>query len=103
MPRVKALKPRLGVMADRLRKAPRIGSTKRTRGSAWVAKRAKWLTEHPLCRHCEQLGYVRMAQEVDHVVPLWEGGADDATNYQSLCVEHHQAKTAEEAKRRNSA
>jgi 5-methylcytosine-specific restriction protein A len=40
---------------------------------------------------------VAAAQEVDHVVPLWDGGADDETNYQSLCVECHKVKTAAEA------
>jgi len=36
----------------------------------------------------------------DHVIPLWEGGADELTNLQTLCLPCHQRKTAEEAERR---
>lgn len=37
---------------------------------------------------------VTAAVEVDHVVPLSKGGADDDDNRQGLCVPCHQAKTA---------
>ena len=36
----------------------------------------------------------------DHVVPLWEGGADDEANLQLLCGACHKPKTREEAHRR---
>jgi 5-methylcytosine-specific restriction protein A len=49
--------------------------------------------QQPLCVACEQAGKVSAAEEVDHVVPLAKGGADDDTNLQSLCRECHQAKT----------
>jgi len=47
---------------------------------------------------CEAEGRVTAAQEVDHIIRLEIGGADDESNYQSLCVEHHKAKTKSEAK-----
>jgi hypothetical protein len=36
----------------------------------------------------------------DHIDPLWNGGADDNTNVQGLCVAHSNAKTAAETKER---
>ena len=78
----------------------RIGATERTRGSKWVKIRAKWLSAHPVCVMCEAKGYARPATQLDHIIPLWQGGKDDESNYQSLCVPCHDEKTAEEAKQR---
>jgi 5-methylcytosine-specific restriction protein A len=43
---------------------------------------------------------VEVATVRDHIVPLWEGGPDCVENTQALCVECHNAKTADEARRR---
>ena len=53
----------------------------------------------PLCRLCKAQGIVRIATERDHVIPLSEGGRDDQTNEQPLCVDHHREKTLAEALR----
>lgn len=37
---------------------------------------------------------------IDHTIPLCEGGKDDETNMQALCVECHKEKTCEEARTR---
>ena len=58
--------------------------------------RERWLRAHPLCCHCEAAGRTTLAEEVDHITPLWKGGPDTSENLQSLCREHHKAKTAEE-------
>ena len=99
MARIPTLKPRIGLLdaGRRLEIAPRIGATERTRGGKWMRARAKWLRAHPLCCMCQDEGHVTAAEEVDHITPLWAGGADDDTNYQSLCRAHHAAKTAAEA------
>ena len=73
-------------------------ATRRTRGSVWMARRARWLNSSPLCVMCQAEGRVTAAQEVDHIIRLEIGGADDESNYQSLCVAHHKAKTKSEAK-----
>lgn len=70
---------------------PRV---QRIRGRRGVERRASWLRKHPLCCKCEADGRVKAATDLDHVVPLSKGGADDETNFQSLCSEHHKAKTA---------
>lgn len=46
-----------------------------------------------MCAHCLARGLVTAAIEVDHVVPLFKGGADDESNLQSLCRECHDTKT----------
>ena len=73
-------------------------ATKRTRGSVWLARRARWLSSSPLCVMCEAEGRITEAKEVDHIIRLEIGGADDESNYQSLCVAHHKAKTKSEVK-----
>ena len=70
-----------------------IIADKRLRGRRAVERRKRWLQANPLCVQCEALGRVTEAEEVDHIVPLFKGGADDETNLQSLCVEHHSIKT----------
>lgn len=100
--KLKMLKPRLATLStDRVRVLDqRIGATPRQSGRKWMEVRAAWLSNHPLCVGCECKGYVRPAAVVDHVIPLWEGGADDESNYQSLCNPCHDEKTAAEATRR---
>jgi 5-methylcytosine-specific restriction protein A len=97
------LKPRLAVIkVSRIEPmAANPSATPRLRGRAGVERRAKWLAGHPLCVLCEARGITRMAEVVDHRVALWKGGADDETNFQSLCqTPCHDEKSAREAKER---
>ncbi|SLG54220.1 HNH endonuclease [Mycobacteroides abscessus subsp. massiliense] len=49
---------------------------------------------------CEQPGCPRLADVVDHVTPLAEGGAKyDPRNFMSLCDDHHTEKTTADALR----
>ena len=50
------------------------------------------------CRHCD----VKLTKnfEVDHAVPLCEGGTNDKTNLQLLCKRCRDNKTQEEAANR---
>ncbi|NMF98398.1 HNH endonuclease [Aromatoleum toluolicum] len=61
-----------------------------------MKRRARWLSCHPLCVECEREFRVTAASEVDHIFPLADGGADDESNFQSLCDGCHKAKTAAE-------
>jgi len=71
-------------------------STPRLSGQKAYDRRNRWLDKHPLCCLCEALGTTTAGQEVDHVIPLWKGGADDESNFQTLCKPCHRNKTDRE-------
>lgn len=97
-PKLTTLKPRLSALPTKLTSIP---GAERMRGRAAVDRRHRWLSLHPLCAECERDGRATEAAVVDHVIPLWNGGADDyETNGQSLCNPHHDAKTTREAAER---
>jgi hypothetical protein len=55
----------------------------------WRARRAQQLREHP---YCQWPGCLAPASHADHILPL-AAGASVEGRLQSLCVEHHKAKT----------
>ena len=93
------LKSRLSTLPTKQRM--QVLAVDRLRGRAAVNRRTRWLQAHPLCVDCEREGRVTAGQVVDHIVPLWKGGSDDyEANGQTLCITHHDAKTAAEAAER---
>lgn len=62
----------------------------------WHKLRNAYISENPLCEHCDKRGKVVEADEVDHIIPF-HGLSDplrlDATNLQSLCRACHKRKT----------
>lgn len=76
--------------------APIETPTKRMTGRPWMRLRRLVMKEEPLCRHCTVLGKVRATYEVDHILPLVDGGTDDRSNLQGLCWSCHQTKTRNE-------
>lgn len=62
----------------------------------WRKIRNTYITKHPLCEHCQANGRVMPAQEVDHIIPLEDGGTHDEANLQALCKPCHSSKTARE-------
>jgi 5-methylcytosine-specific restriction protein A len=65
--------------------------------AVWHRLREKQLSDEPLCRHCKAMGIVVLATDVDHIVPIAQGGAElDQANLQSLCHECHSRKTISE-------
>jgi 5-methylcytosine-specific restriction protein A len=53
------------------------------------------------CERCKSTGALRLATEVDHIIPIHKGGADSGNNLQAINVECHKLKTAaEQGKRR---
>lgn len=62
--------------------------------SRWLNLRALILSEQPLCRHCEVRGLTEIATEVDHIIPIIEGGNPTSReNLQPLCASCHSRKT----------
>ena len=63
----------------------------------WRATRLAYLKDNPVCEHHRMQGYVRAASEVDHIIPIAEGGeAFESINLQALCKSCHSRKTLEE-------
>lgn len=57
----------------------------------WQRVRAAFLKAHP---ECSVGGCGERATEVDHVVPLSEGGTHQWSNLEAYCKSHHSQKTA---------
>jgi 5-methylcytosine-specific restriction protein A len=74
--------------------AERRARVKRPRGRAGAAQRQRRLATEPFCRDCAAEGYQRPADEIDHIVPLAEGGTDSDDNVRSLCRYCHARRTA---------
>ena len=55
----------------------------------WRYIRAQFLKAHSQCVVCGE-----QATEVDHVVPLADGGTHQWSNLQAMCKTHHSQKTA---------
>jgi 5-methylcytosine-specific restriction protein A len=70
--------------------------TKRITGRKLQQLRADLFSRNPLCVECRKLGFVRLATERDHIVPLGEGGEDTNDNAQGLCDGCHEAKSLAE-------
>ena len=68
-------------------------------GHSWRKVRNHFIQQHPLCAHCLKNGEATLAQEVDHILPLSQGGTHDESNLQSLCKSCHSRKSAKEGSR----
>ncbi|HXH52550.1 MAG TPA: HNH endonuclease signature motif containing protein [Sphingomicrobium sp.] len=92
-PRFSPVKREPGKAWQRPARAP----DKRRRGRPAQRERAMILAEEPLCRLCGEAGRVSASEEVDHIVPLSQGGSEERSNKQGLCKPCHKAKTAAES------
>lgn len=76
----------------------KAGATKRIRGYEWqLIKRRILERDNYRCQHCGRVGG---NLQVDHIIPLEQGGSNDDINLQVLCSECHQQKTTEELRER---
>jgi 5-methylcytosine-specific restriction protein A len=69
----------------------RPSSNDRGYDSRWRKAAQHFLNKYPFCEMCSMAGTKRLAVHVDHVIPhkgdmnvFW-----DSTNWQGLCMEHH--------------
>jgi 5-methylcytosine-specific restriction protein A len=71
-------------------------TTARGYGAAWqrtrerILKRDGYLCQ---CSECKRCNRVRVADEVDHIVPKAKGGSDDDDNLRAINASCHKRKT----------
>lgn len=103
---MRTLKPRVSVASTELVRSHR-SSDERVTGSALQRIRRELWVQSPVCAVCGIAVAYPQGFELDHIVPLWAGGADVPDNRQILCVWWDEAgkkrgchadKTAKEAK-----
>lgn len=100
---LRTLKPRLGTLtASRTRTLEaKAGTTERMRGERWMKLRQKTLTEATFT--CVDCGRVNASNEIDHEIPLEQGGTYHPSNLKVRCIDCHKVKTAREAGQRAAA
>lgn len=99
--KLQSLKGRIAQISIRQLSGLQQGTpVQRMRGRALQRRNHRFLHHNPLCVHCLKKGKVTAAQEVDHIIPLAEGGPDRESNLQGLCIPCHEIKSAEETRAR---
>lgn len=65
---------------------------------AWVKRRNRIkVRDNGLCQPCKRKGRVTLMADVDHIKPKAQGGTDDESNLQCICIACHSTKTARES------
>lgn len=77
----------------------RPSAAKRGYDANWGRLRLHKLALNPLCEECLTHDRVTVANEVDHILPLAQGGTNELTNLRSLCKPCHSRKTARQSRR----
>ena len=66
---------------------------------AWRTTRKIVREDEPLCRYCLEKGLAVDTEEIDHILPINQGGnAYERDNLQGLCTPCHRAKSRDESK-----
>lgn len=97
------LKPRVqSLMSTRVPMLEaKAGTTPRIRGSRWVKTRQRVAVAQQFkCQRCGRT-WLPWRDQVDHDVPLEQGGSNDDSNLKLLCDDCHKVKTADEARARS--
>lgn len=98
---MKTLKSTLPILTSRAKILDtKAGATARVRGSAWMKTREQVLLNGAYT--CVDCGRVHASNEVDHDIPLEQGGSNSMSNLKIRCVDCHKAKTKREAQARAS-
>lgn len=85
MAKLKMLQGRIQTQAtSRIR--PLRTSENRTAGSALQRRRLRAWEASPTCAMCGRVVAYPGGFELDHIIPLWEGGKDEPENCQILCM-----------------
>lgn len=74
----------------------KAGTTPRLYGDTWMKIRQRVLVEGKFA--CVDCGLVSMSNQIDHEIPLEQGGSNDESNLKIRCIPCHSAKTIAENK-----
>jgi len=74
--------------------SPTIAIVKQARSVSEHMKRFIGASQKWICAHCHEL--LDHCYQTDHVIPLAEGGSNEASNLQALCPGCHARKTIED-------
>jgi 5-methylcytosine-specific restriction endonuclease McrA len=94
MSRLTKLEPTLNTLDTR----QGVSTIQRIRGRALDTIRKRIMARDEYT--CQICGRVTRALEVDHIVPLHLGGAEDDSNRQAICIPCHREKSSMEGERR---
>lgn len=98
MARLQTLKPRIGTLAPKVR--THTTAATRITGTTLQARRKRcWIRAEAKCERCGIVVAYPHGFELDHRIPLWQGGPDTEDNCQVLCIGPqgcHEAKTRED-------
>ncbi|MHC4695893.1 MAG: HNH endonuclease [Planctomycetota bacterium] len=92
-------KPQTYLQRLRARQRPAVNAKRTTRvyDRRWQRVRAVKVAQDPLCEECGRHGRTTATTEVDHIIPIRQGGAVyDLANLQSMCKPCHSRTTARE-------
>jgi 5-methylcytosine-specific restriction endonuclease McrA len=80
----------------------KAGTTERIRGRAWMETRQKIALAHGY--RCVDCGLIWRSHidQIDHIIPLEQGGSNDDKNLAPRCDECHNIKTISENKMRHN-
>ena len=95
------LKPRLAALnTNRVKPLEaKAGATPRLRGNTWIKIRRKALVDGGFT--CVDCGRVSMSNEIDHDVPLEQGGSNELANLRVRCIPCHSKKSVAEHRARH--
>jgi 5-methylcytosine-specific restriction protein A len=79
-------------IGDQVRQRGRYRGSARARGydRRYERTRAWVLAQEPFCRRCREKGRLTFATQTHHIVPLSEGGTNEASNLMPVCDSCHQ-------------
>lgn len=83
------------LMSKRYEKYDRDPEKSKRYGRSWKKIRERYVQLHPFCEECLKRGVLVPVQEVHHIIPLTEGGTNEAGNLISLCKSCHSRIHAE--------